>query len=98
MALSHALSGGEEAQRAHRDFSAVTAEMRAYLQGLVGQRRADPRGFFRLLLSTGHETTMNLLSNALLCLLENPDPLAHLRAAPELPSAIEELLRYHSPR
>jgi cytochrome P450 len=31
MALSHALSGGEEAARAHHEFSAASAEMRAYL-------------------------------------------------------------------
>jgi len=121
MALSHALAGGAEAERAHREFSAVTAEMRAYLEGLVEQRRAVPRddlltrlveaevdgerltpeeilGFFQLLLSAGHETTTNLLSNAILCLLENPGSLARLRAAPELlPSAIEEVLRYRSP-
>jgi cytochrome P450 len=55
-------------------------------------------GFFQLLLVAGHETTTNLLSNAVLCFLEHPDQLARLRAAPELlPSAIEEVLRYRSP-
>jgi cytochrome P450 len=34
----------------------------------------------------------------LLCLMENPDELARLRAAPDLlPSAIEEVLRFRSP-
>lgn len=30
----------------------------------------------------GHETTTNLIGNAILCFLENPDELARLRAAP----------------
>jgi cytochrome P450 len=55
-------------------------------------------GFFQLLLVAGTETTTNLLSNAILCLLEHPDQLARLRAAPDLlPTAIEEVLRYSSP-
>ena len=55
-------------------------------------------GFFQLLIVAGQETTANLINNAVLCLLENPDPLALLRARPELlPSAIEEVLRYRSP-
>ena len=55
-------------------------------------------GFVQLLLVAGQETTANLLNNAVLCFIENPDQLARLRAAPELlPSAIEEVLRYRSP-
>lgn len=55
-------------------------------------------GFFQLLLSAGHETTTNLLNNAVLCLLEHPDALAQLQASPALlPSVIEEVLRYRSP-
>jgi cytochrome P450 len=55
-------------------------------------------GFVQLLLVGGQETTANLISNAVLCFIENPDQLARLRAAPELlPAAIEEVLRYRSP-
>jgi cytochrome P450 len=55
-------------------------------------------GFFQLLLSAGHETTTNLINNAILCFIENPDQLARLRAEPGLlPLAIEEVLRYRSP-
>jgi cytochrome P450 len=55
-------------------------------------------GFFQLLMLAGHETTTNLISNAVLTLLEHPDQLALLRAAPELLiSSIEEVLRFRSP-
>src|SRR5207237_3730683 len=55
-------------------------------------------GFFQVLLVAGQETTANLINNAVLCLVEDPDQLARLRAAPDLlPSAIEEVLRYRSP-
>jgi cytochrome P450 len=65
-----------------------------------GQRLtpAELLGFVQLLLVGGQETTANLINNAVLCFLENPDQLARLRAAPGLlPSAIEEVLRYRSP-
>jgi len=51
-----------------------------------------------LLLVAGNETTTNLISNATLALLRNPDQLEILRRAPEkVPGAIDELLRYDSP-
>ncbi|EFH83696.1 cytochrome P450 family protein [Ktedonobacter racemifer] len=51
-----------------------------------------------LLLTAGHETTVNLLGNGTLALLEHTDQLELLRADPSLlPSAIEELLRYTTP-
>ena len=60
--------------------------------------QAEILGFFQLLVVGGQETTTNLINNAILCLVENPDQLARLRSAPELlPSAIEEVLRYRSP-
>ena len=55
-------------------------------------------GFFQLLLLAGSETTTNLISNAVLCLIEHPDQLARLRANPtSLPVPVEEVLRYRSP-
>jgi len=49
------------------------------------------------LLFGGHETTMNLLGNGTLTLLQHPEQLAQLRANPDLlPGAIEEFLRYES--
>ena len=65
-----------------------------------GERLAphDILAFFQLLIVAGQETTANLINNAVLCLMENPEQLALLRKSPELvPAAIEETLRYRSP-
>jgi cytochrome P450 PksS len=53
-----------------------------------------------LLLVAGHETTVNLITDGTLALLEWPDQLAKLRDDPGLldqGTAVEELLRYASP-
>ncbi len=55
------------------------------------------QSLFTLLFIAGHETTGNLIGNAMLALLRNPDQLTLLRATPErIPDAIDELLRYDS--
>jgi cytochrome P450 len=51
-----------------------------------------------LLIGAGFETTVNLIGNGVVALLQNPDQLDRLRDDPELwPSAIEEILRFDSP-
>jgi cytochrome P450 len=51
-----------------------------------------------LLLIAGHETTVNLIGNGMLALLEHPDQMQRLRDDKGLmKSAIEEMLRFTSP-
>jgi cytochrome P450 PksS len=51
-----------------------------------------------LLVIAGHETTVNLIGNGVLALLENPDQLELLQQNPALyKTALEEFARYYSP-
>lgn len=51
-----------------------------------------------LLLAAGHETTTNLIANAVVALLRFPEQAERLRAQPDLmPTAVEEFLRFDSP-
>lgn len=51
-----------------------------------------------LLIVAGHETTVSLITNAVLALLTNRAALSELHADPSsMPAAVEELLRYDSP-
>jgi cytochrome P450 len=51
-----------------------------------------------LLLVAGNETTTNLIGNGMLSLLRNPDEMERLCADPsQVPTAVEELLRYDGP-
>ena len=60
--------------------------------------REEILGFFQLLIVAGQETTTNLINNAVLCLIENPQQRELLEARSDLlPAAIEEVLRYRSP-
>jgi cytochrome P450 len=51
-----------------------------------------------LLLLAGHETTVNLIGNGALALLQHPEQMQRLQGDPSLlPTAIEEILRYTAP-
>lgn len=75
------------------------------VSALVAARDGDEQLTHEELLSTifqlivaGHETTTNLVGNALVALFRHPDQLAALRADPAaLPEAAEELMRYDGP-
>jgi cytochrome P450 PksS len=54
-------------------------------------------GMALILLVAGYETTVNLIGNGTLALLENPEQMARLRDEALIRPAIEELLRYYSP-
>jgi len=65
-----------------------------------GQRLSDNELLTNMtfLFGAGHETTQNLIGNAVLALLENPEQLDVLRARPELiKNAVEEFLRFDPP-
>jgi cytochrome P450 len=75
------------------------------LSALVQARDADDRlseheltAMAFLLLVAGHETTVNLIGNGVLALIDHPDQQAALRADMSLlPGTIEEFLRYQGP-
>lgn len=51
-----------------------------------------------LIIGAGFETTVNLIGNGIVALLQHPEQLARLRDEPDLwPTAVEEILRIDSP-
>ena len=64
----------------------------------AGLDRDDLIGLVSLILVAGHETTTNLIGNAVLSLLRDPDARSFLEEDPSrADAAIDELLRFESP-
>src|SRR6266567_10983 len=86
----------------------IFADVKAYLKGLIAERRKDPGedllsedeivNATNFLLFAGHETTANLIAVGMYYLMQYAEQMAQLRADPaKIPAAVEELLRYVSP-
>ena len=85
------------ARRAEPRDDLVTAMVRAEEAG-EQLTEDDLTAMIVVLLIAGHETTVNLIGNGMLALLQHPDQTARLRADPALlRPAVEELLRFTSP-
>ncbi len=65
-----------------------------------GERLSEEQilSFCMLLLTAGHITTVNLIANAMVCLLDHPQAIDRMRREPDLiPKGLEEVLRFRSP-
>ncbi|WP_010532371.1 cytochrome P450 family protein [Lentibacillus jeotgali] len=65
-----------------------------------GDQLTEPElyGVVSLLIIAGHETTVNLIGNGILALLEHPDQMEKLKQQPNMmKTAVEEFLRYNGP-
>ena len=86
-----------ESRRRHPRDDLMTTLVEAEEHG-AGLSREEAIATCVLLLQAGHETTADLLGNAIVNLFAHPEELARLRDEPALmPSAVEELLRFEPP-
>jgi cytochrome P450 len=84
-------------RRAHPGADLLSA-LAADTSGEAGLEADEAVLMIQLLLAAGHETTANLIGNAVAALHAHPGAARLLRRRPELlPAAVEELLRYDSP-
>ncbi|MCC6557384.1 MAG: cytochrome P450 [Polyangiaceae bacterium] len=93
-AVAHRLA--EERRRAPKD-DMLTLLVNAEVDG-ERLSYGEIGGFFRMLLSAGHDTTKTLLSHGMLTLIEHPAARRRLQESPALiPGAVEEMLRFTPP-
>ncbi|GLV54548.1 putative cytochrome P450 YjiB [Dictyobacter sp. S3.2.2.5] len=86
-----------EQRRQHAQDDLISALLSAHIEGTY-LTDAEILSFCRLLLVAGHETSTNLIGNALLTFDEHPEVIEELQARPDLlPGAIEEVIRYRTP-
>jgi len=86
----------EERRREPRDD--LTSALVAVEDGGETLDESELSSMVALLIVAGHETTVNLIGNAVLALIRHPEQRARLEDRPELLShAIEELVRYDGP-
>ena len=83
-----------EERRKHPKDDLITALLQAEAEG-DKLSEAELFSTFVLLIVAGHETTVNLIGNAMLALWRNPEQLELLKNDPSLmPNAVEEFLRF----
>jgi hypothetical protein len=96
-ALADYFRGMLRIRRAEPQGDLLSAMLAAEQDGRVLDE-GDLLALSTLLLAAGHETTTNLIGNAVLALLRFPEQAERLRAEPSLmPTAVEEFLRFDSP-
>ncbi|MFD8792415.1 cytochrome P450 family protein [Streptomyces vinaceus] len=97
-AMTRYLAGMLDAMRARPRDDLMSALIRATDEDGGRLSPDELIGMAWLLLVTGFETTVQLISTGVLTLLRHPDQLAALRADPSLiDNAVEEMLRYEGP-
>ncbi len=96
-AFTHYLNLLSEEKRKHPKNDLISALIQIEEAGeRLSEEELLPMVF--MLLIAGHETTVNLIGNGVLALLQHPEQLEKLKSEPSLiTSAVEELLRYDGP-
>ena len=85
----------ERRRRPRKDLISVLAAVEGNEEGLTEQ---ELLGLIVFLFDAGHVTTVGLITNGMLALMQNRSELERLRDDPSLmETAVEELLRYESP-
>ncbi|KQP69858.1 cytochrome P450 [Methylobacterium sp. Leaf112] len=96
--ISDYMTGLIKEKRRHPKDDMLSGLAVAGVQGVPQMGDYDLIATSILMLVAGHETTVNLITNAMLALLRNPDELVRLRDDPaRAPRLIEEVQRYDPP-